>query len=263
MTKKKGSKDSEGKVTGVVDSVVDVFAEVDVLDKVNKTSKSKAKDRDEISIGADLDRLAAFEVLMDSIAGCAKQLKEELVSRGYKIYADRAHDTKEHPESFVGTGEVSAASFEMRRAGWKLAEEVVKMCREHNLSVIEEVIVPERYVFNSELLADPDIRKAVGEAISSHPKLKDQKLIQKQAQEVVYKTSKEILEQAAAKLSVEEYMTVVPKITSFAVGKFKLGGQAVTVGRGDEAQVTPDAKAMAVEMLQDMGVLPESRRKGK
>jgi len=219
--------------------------------------------RDEISFGADLDRLAAFKVLIDALEGPAKQLQEQLRLKGYEVYADRAHAAGSHPSSFLATGDVATASVEMRRRGsnmpindLEVKEELAKL----GIPLQENVKVPERFVFNAELLQDEKIRNAISQAFGSHPALAPiaDQLIQKQDKEFNWVTTEMTLEVAAQKLTEDDYARLVPYLSTLAIGKFHLNGAAIASKvKGEDSVITPEAKAIAIDMLQKMGVLPK------
>jgi hypothetical protein len=240
--------------------VPDLFAGAKAADSTMFKVKSK-KERDEVPFGDDLDRLGAVEVLIDALSGLGEQLKGQLKERAMETYADRAMATKSHPSSFLATGKHATASVEMRRraSNHGIDPTVVDVLVQSDVSIAKNIRVPERWVFNHGLLQQAEIRQAISEAFSTHPKLSAiaGTLIEHQAEEYQWSTTEMTLQDAAAKLSKDAYTQLVPFLSSVAIGKWHLDGEQTKV----KSEVTPGAKAKAIELLQEMGVLPATGKK--
>lgn len=250
------------KAAAAAATVTDIFAAASTIDPFPIKKSSKNKERDTVSYGNDLDLLAAIEIMIKSLKGVSDQMKEEVRERSFDEFVARGKETKAHPANFIAAGEVSEASIEMRRRGSNipLSEEIKEELVRLKLPVQENVKIEDRYVFNSELLANPEIRQAVSEAFSSHPALKNiaGNLIQKQVGVSTCSVSEETLQMAAAKLSAADYRRLLPEMTTLAVGKFTMEGESVeSGGRGENKAVTPKAKLKALEILQKNGLLPK------
>jgi len=243
-------------------SSANLFSGAGKAPDIFKVKKSNKKEREEIDFGDELDELAAIEVLIDSLEGIGKQLKAEMGELAYEAYADRAFEHKKHPSSFVALGEVATASVEMRRRGANMPivdPEVLKDLNKLKIPLQKNVKIPERYVLNQELIQKEEIRNAISEALSSHPKLKNivGDLIQLQGEEYTYCTNETTLEIAAQKLTKEQYVQYIPFLSTLAIGKFHLNGEAITEGKKEDKVVTNEAKSLAIKMLQERGILPK------
>ena len=242
----------------------DLFGTAPSAAPTTKTGGGGGGGRDQIAFGADLDRLAAFKVLIDALEGPAKQLQEQLRIKSYELYATRAKGYGKHPSSFLATGKKSTASVEMRRRGSNMPindPEVKNELTKFGIPLQENVKVLERFVFNAEFLQDEKIRNAISAAFSSHPTLAPiaSQIIQKQEKEFNWVTTEMTLEVAAQKLTEDDYARLVPYLSTLAIGKFHINGAPIVSKiKGEESVVTPEAKAIAIEMLQEMGVLPKA-----
>jgi len=241
------------------ESPTDLFSTAAKTETVFKTKKKGKEDRKEHAFGEDLDRLAAFEIVIAALKGPAEQLKEELKERAMAFYAAEAVETKNHPASFLAVGDTATASAEMRRRGSNMPvndPDVRTALTAAGIVLTEQVKIPERFVFNDEFLKIETVRTAISEAFAAHPVLKPiaSQLIKKQEKEFTYIVPENGLDLAAQRLDEEQYMQLVPHLSTFALGKFQLDGEAITEGKGDEKTVTSAAKAKAVDMLKKMGV---------
>lgn len=257
----KGKKPPEG-------PTIDIFASAKSTPQVNNAKSGKGKDRFTIEFGTDLDRLAAIEVLIDSLEGLGKQLKSSLRERAYDEFTEQNTKAKKHNSSFVATGEHAQASVEVRIRGANLPvtdADVLEQLRAAEIPLEKKIKVPERFVFNNAHLQNQDIRDALQEALTSHPKLKAiaGSLIERQEEEFTWSLCKEALQVAAAGLDADKYRNLVPFMTTLAIGKWHLDGEATDQGKGAAKTITPGAKSAAIGMLQEMGVLPPATQKKK
>jgi len=258
--KDKGKREKEPQVP-------DLFGSAPTAQPVFPTKKSGSSEREVVALGANLDQLAAVKVLISALEGVGGQLEGEMKERAYGIYAQKAISSKKHPSSFVGAGDIATASVEMRRRGSNMPindTDVINSLKELGVPLTKHVKIPERFTFNNEMLQQEAIRKAISEAFMSHPVLKGiaPQLIVKQEEEFSWTTTDSTLQMAAEKLDIQSYQQFVPYLSTLAIGKFQLNGEAITAGeKGEEKQVTQTAKATAIGMLQDMGVLPPSIKK--
>lgn len=240
---------------------IDIFASAKSTPQVSDVKSSKGKDRFTINFGAELDQLAAIEVLIDSLEGLGGQLKSALRERAYDEFTEQNTKAKKHSSSFVATGEHAQASVEVRRRGSNMPindDVVLGQLQAAGVPLEKKIKVPERFVFNHAHLQNQDIRDALQEALMSHPKLKAiaGSLIERQEEEFTWSPSQETLQVAAATMNPDTYRNLVPFLTTLAIGKWHLDGEATKQGTGEEKSITPGAKSAAIGMLQEMGVLP-------
>lgn len=257
----KGKKPPEG-------PTIDIFASAKSTPQVNTAKSGKGKDRFTIEFGTDLDRLAAIEVLIDSLEGLGGQLKSSLRERAYDEFTEQNTKAKKHNSSFVATGEHAQASVEVRRRGSNMPisdKAVLEQLQAAGVPLEKKIKVPERFVFNNAHLQNQDIRDALQEALLSHPKLKAiaGSLVERQEEEFTWSPSEEALQVAAASLDADVYRNLVPFMTTLAIGKWHLDGEATNEGKGEAKTITPGAKSAAIGMLQEMGVLPPATQKKK
>jgi hypothetical protein len=236
----------------------DFFQEAKSLSPMVPVTTSKVKDT--IEFGESLDRLAAITVMQEALKDLGNQLDREIKDRAMSVFANKALETKSHTSSLAGQGNQTSASIEMRKraSNQPIPGNVLEQLRTHGIPFEKKVTVSERFVFNSDLLANEDIRRAISEAFVAHPTLKPlaDSLIKKQPEEYHWSTSADSLQKAAENLSREDYLSLVPSISSLAVCKILLDGEETKEGKGDDRTVTPKAKAIAISMLQEMGVFP-------
>lgn len=251
-------KSTPGPSTPKTSPSVDLFsaAPIDPMSKVKK--KAKTAERERISFGSDLDKLAAIKTLAEALEGLGDQLEGELKVRARGVYAEDATTSKSHPSSFIAEGEVSSASVEMRKkaSNQPLGEQILPVLEGFKIPFEKKVKVEARYTFDDQLLSNPEVRKAVSEALSSHPVLKTiaPNLVKFQPEQFTYVVTDNTLEMAAKNLTKEQYMEIISEISTLALGKWHLNGANIK----SEKTVTNAAKSLAIGMLQEMGVLPAS-----
>ena len=227
------------------------FGNVAEAPKITK-SKSKAKQRDTVDLGDKLDRLAAFKVIEKLLEGEAKLLQADVKDTVVGIFAEQAHETGKKPESFVGMGERAAASCELRRRGsnMPLTPEVAAELDALKIPYDKAVRVPERFVINPAI--DQATLMHLASIVKSDPLLKDKNVVMKQAEESSSVVSDATIDALCKSTSVETCKMLLEKVATFAIGKFQFDGAAIEADK----TVTESAKAIAIGLLQQMGVLP-------
>jgi hypothetical protein len=228
------------------------FATAPEAPKLSKP-KGKGKERTSIDLGADLDKLAAFKVLEKLLEGEGKMIQAQVRDQVISLFAEQAKESGKKPESFVGTGERSIASCELRRRGsnMPLTPEVAEELKQLDIPVEKSVKVPERFIISPDL--DQATLEHLAKVVASDPKLKGKTVVMRQAEEYTYVVSEATIDGLATKASVETCKLLLEKVATFAIGKFQFDGVGI---EGADKQVTPEAKAIALSLLQDMGVLP-------
>lgn len=244
-----------------IDAINDLFNNAPTVAPITKPKSKKGTEREEVEL-TGLDKLAAFKVLEKVLeqesAGEAARIREEVVS----IFVQRSIDLGKKPDSFVGVGVSSAASCEIRRRGsnMPLDADTAATLEAKGLGacVNKTVKVPERLILNPDLPQDALARLAT--LVKSDPVLKSQVVVMKQPEEFAYTVSESALDLLAKSGDEEIVAGMIERMATFAVGKFKLDGEAIEakVGEGEAKQslVTPRAKKKAIEILVAMGVLP-------
>lgn len=143
----------------------DVFA---TALKVPKTKPKAKNEKEQIPLGEDLDTYAAASAILKSLEVIQVRYEAKLKAVMSKLFAHMGNATKGKPTNFEGVGPTSSASCELRKRSTSsiLTEEESKILREKGISLEEKVIREEAYLFNSDILADPVLRKRVSDALS-------------------------------------------------------------------------------------------------
>lgn len=232
-----------------------LFGNEPVAPKVFKTKKSKAAPRKEINLGSDFDTLAAFKVFEKLLEQEGKRLRDEKKQDVIEIFTKAAIKYGKKPESFVGTGEVSSASCEIRKRGknMPLDPEVAELLKDMGIPINETIKVEERIILNPELDQKSLVR--LSELIKKDKLLSKEQIMLPQGKEFTYTVADSTIDMLAKK-DLETFQTYIEQVAVFAIGKFKLEGEGIESGVKEEKAVTPEAKAMAIAILQDVGVLP-------
>lgn len=231
---------------------INPFASAPEAPKVAKPSKAK-RERVAVELGDKLDRLAAFKVFHKLIDGEAKILEAEVREDVIARFAETACSTKSRPESFIGTGERATASCEIRRRGSNMPiSDEVRADLDH-LGIPYDTLdkVPERFIINPEI--DQDTLAHLAKIVQTDPKLKGKTIVMKQSQEATHVVSEATIDGLASVTTPETCKALLEKVATFAIGKFNFDGAAI---EGGDKNVTPEAKAIALSLLQEMGVLP-------
>jgi hypothetical protein len=257
-TTKAGEEPKQPKPTGVgLKSALDLFNNAPTVEKVEKKKTSK-KEREEVEIN-DLDKLASFKVLEkvleEESSGLQARIREEVVN----FFAERMSETGQKPDSFVGIGEYATASCEIRRRGsnMPLDPETVERLIGAGLEscINRNVKVPERLILNPNLSQDSLVRLA--ELVKNDSVLKNEVVVMRQEEEFNFSVSESGLDLIAKSRNAELILSVLEKMATFAIGKFKIDGESIEQGKDDDKCVTPNAKKRAIEALISFGVLPQ------
>lgn len=233
---------------------IDPFASAKSVGSTNKP-KSRAKERSSQELGDDLDQLAAFEVLEKLLKGEKGALRERVDEKVIEIFAQEAAALGKKPDSFDGVGARAVASCQIAKkaVSSRLTPEIADELRSLNIPVGKRVFVESRLVLNPNL--DQATLAHLAKLIQTDPKLKGQDIVMRQEEES-YETVDEGTLDALAKQDIETIRRLLPEVANFSVCKYRFDGQAIEGDKDSGQAVTPDAKANAIAILQDMGVLP-------
>lgn len=228
-----------------------------IVAEAPKTAKPKAKgkEREQVELGSKLDKLAAFKVIEKLLEDEGKLIQNEVKEEVITLFAEKAHESGKKPESFVGLGERAQASCELRRRGsnMPISPEVADELTQLGIPFEKNIKVPERFVINPAL--DQETLMHLGKLVQNDPLLKGKNVVMKQAEEHTQVVSEETIEALAKNTSVETCKMLLEKVATFAIGKFNFDGCAIEDG---DKHVTENAKAIAISLLQEMGVLPQA-----
>ena len=227
---------------------VNIFASAPV---VGKPSKKKG-DREEFDLGDNLDLLASFAVLEKLLKSEAELVKAGIKEAVITHFADEGKAHAKKPDSFVGVGDRSTASCELRRNGSNrpLTPDVLELLDKYGVEYGENEIIPARFVFNPDL--DQVTLEHLSKIITTDPVLKDKNIVMRQEEKKTYIVEDKTLDQVA-KLPVADQKLLLEKVATIAIGKFTLDDAKIE----DNKTVTVDAKATAISILQGIGVLPK------
>jgi hypothetical protein len=255
---KKVEEPQQPKPVGVgVKSALDLFNNAPTVEKVEKKKAGK-KEREEVEID-DLDKLASFKVLEKVLEQEAKGLQARIREEVVNFFAERMAETGQTLSSFVGIDDCSTASCEIRRKGsnMPLDPETVERLIGAGLEscINRNVKVPERLILNPNLSQDSLVRLA--ELVKNDAVLKNEVVVMRQEEEFTCVVSESGLDLIAKSRNAELILSVIEKMATFAIGKFKIDGESIEQGKDDDKCVTPNAKKRAIESLISFGVLPQ------
>lgn len=244
-------------------NAADPFGAVPTTAPISPTKKGKGKEREAVEI-ENLDTLASFKVLekvLEQEAGLIEANVRQLV---IDRYVEAMAENGKKPDSFVGVGEHSSASCEIRRRGsnMPLDEETALALQGRGISVEKKVKVPSRFVINPEI--PQDALQRLAELVKTDPVLSQHTVVMKQPEEYTWTTSETTLDALAQTKDAEFILDQLERLATFAVGKFKIDGVDIEAATGQTDEeghkikaVTPGAKARAIKHLTRIGVLPE------
>jgi hypothetical protein len=241
--------------SGVKDALA-MFGNVPTVAKVNKPAAKAGKDREEVELGPELDSLAAFKVMEKVLGEEGGLLQKAVRNRVVEMFRERMIKDGKKPDNFLGVGERSSASCEIRRRGSDipLDADTAAALESKGIPVDKKVKVPERLILNPEL--DQTTLMRLAELVKKDPVLKNQVVVMRQEEEYNYIVAESTMDMLAKSGDLELVQQMLEKLATFAVGKFKLDGLDIEAGEKEKKKVTPEAKAAALQILQDMGVLP-------
>ena len=179
-------------------------------------------------------------------------------------FVDQAMESGKKPDSFVGVGIRATTSCEIRRRGSNqpLSAEVLALMDEHKIPYDKKEKVPARFVINPDL--DQATLQKLAQLLETHKDFKNEVVVMQQEEEFDCVVSDATIEAVAQLEDRDLCRGLMERIATFAIGKHQFDGASIVA---DDA-VTPQSKAIAIAMLQDIGVLPkpeivESVRKRK
>lgn len=227
---------------------------------VTPTKSKKGKERQALDVEG-LDDVAAFrvlgKVLEQESAGHEARVKENVIS----MYVDMLIDQGKKPESFLGIGEISSASCEIRKkaSNVALSEDTVKLLKQRGIPVDSSVKVPARFIINPDL--PQEALAQLANLVKNDPMLSKMAIVLKQPEESISTVSESSIDVLAKTGDRELIESLITEVATFAVGKFMLNGEGIETkveGSDGEKQsvVTPTAKRSAIEILIRMGVIP-------
>jgi hypothetical protein len=234
------------------------FASAPKVAPVSTPAKKGAKAREEVEIDG-MDKLAAFKVLEKTLENEAGLIEQAVRDEVIEEYVSSMVETGKKPDSFVGIGDISSASCEIRRRGsnMPISPETAQALTERGIPVDKKVRVPERLVLNPEMSQEHLIRLA--ELVKKDPVLSKETVVMAQAEEFSYVTSESTLDMLAKTKDAGLIRQFLSQLATFAVGKFKIEGVEIESSEknaeGEKIKsVTPAAKAKAIEILKKMGI---------
>lgn len=189
-----------------------------------------AKVREIVELGTDLDELAAASVLADVLTDSAEVLKTAIKTKIREEYAKRMVQTGVKPETFLGAGPRSEAYCQLQKRSTRspLDPDTCADLDAKGIPYGTEEKVPERFVINPEVLANPAHLQALAEAVANCEKLKGVDVVLKQEAEQTYVTNDDTLPAVARYAqsdgSIETATQLLNTVASISVGKYKIDG---------------------------------------
>lgn len=217
--------------------------------------KSRSKERTSVELGDDLDKLAAFKVLEKLLESEQKILRSFVEEQVIEVMAKDAFESGKKPESFDGTGTLAIASCQIAKKAKtsRLTPEIADELRALKLPIGKTVTVESRLILNPDL--DQETLTYLAKLVGTDPKLKSKMVVMRQAEDSFETIAEDTIDELA-KQPLDVIRRLLPKVANFSIGKFRFDGAAIEADKDSAEAVTPEAKANAIAILQDMGVLP-------
>ncbi len=147
--------------------MIDMFATAPTTPTKAAEKKAK-KSKPELTIGRNLDVLAAADAIAKSMKGVIDAYGSMIKGSMTKHFATEGSTLGRRPENVSLTGDHSTASGELRKRDERrvlIVEEAEKL-EAAGVVIEEKEIEPERFYFDNEILSDPEYRAKVSAALS-------------------------------------------------------------------------------------------------
>lgn len=183
-----------------------------------KAEKKAKKSKPELAIGRSLDVLAAADAIAKSMKGVIDAYGTMIKGSMSKHFASEGSTLGRRPENVSLIGDHSTASGELRKRDDRrvLVTEEAERLEAAGVAIEEKEIEPERFYFNDEILANPELRQKVSAALSlidfegKSPILRQERVIAK----VV---SEESIQQAFCGKTAEESERLLQIVGTLAI----------------------------------------------
>ena len=170
----------------------DLFATATVISEKPKGKKTK----DGVESGPALAKVAAIDFIKKSLEGVRSTYEGMLKDEMFDRFLDEGLKTQRRPDSYRGVNGLGEASCELRQrsSASALSAEELEELQKAKIQVKKVTIKEEAYIFNSEIITNPELRAKVSKALSGID-FGDLQPILKQNAEVAYVASPEAIEQ--------------------------------------------------------------------
>jgi hypothetical protein len=146
----------------------DMFAAATTNAVIPEKPKAKKAEKPGVEMGVALEKIAAIDALTASLKGIREtyegQVKDEMADR----FVSEGTAIKHRPENFRGVHGLGEASCELRKRSTAsaLSEEEANELIKAGIEVEEVEVTPEAFLFNPEVIANPELRAKVSAALA-------------------------------------------------------------------------------------------------
>jgi hypothetical protein len=195
---------------------MDMFAAAPTVATPKKEKGKKAKP--ELSIGANLDVLAAADAVAKTLKGVQEAYGTMVKTTMTQHFAKEGTILGRRPENVRGTGLTSEASLELRKRDERrhLEKSEVAALEAAGVKIEKKTVQEEKYYFNDAVLADPELREKISKALSLIDFGGESPILKQEKQEVQIVTD-ESVEQAFAGKTPEEAEALMNLVGTLAI----------------------------------------------
>lgn len=151
----------------VTPSTPDLFAAAQAS-APTPAKKEKKAEKVGIPMGSALEKVAAVDFIMESLKGVRTTYEGMVKDEMNSHFVEEGSLIQRKPENFRGVSGKGEASCELRRrsSASAIPEEEAAELIAAGIEVEETIVTPEAFLFNPEILANPELRAKVSEALS-------------------------------------------------------------------------------------------------
>ena len=125
-----------------------------------------------LNTNGDLETLAALDYIKDLIASVSETVGSSVYSSALEGFVDRGMVRLARPDNFDAEEGLGTANCQLKKrsSASVLTKEEQKVLTNFNIpfeEVTKSAAIPEKFLFNSELLSDPEMRAKISAALST------------------------------------------------------------------------------------------------
>jgi len=147
---------------------LDMFAAAAKTAVIEEKPKGKKAEKPGIESGSALAKVAAIDFITKSLKGVRETYEGMLKDEMFDHFLDEGIKIGRRPENYRGINGFGEASCEMRQrsSASVLTEEEASELTKAKIEVTEVTIKEEAYLFNPEVISNPELRAKVSKALS-------------------------------------------------------------------------------------------------
>lgn len=188
---------------------------------------------DTVTVGNSLDILDSIDTIIANLQGARDFYVQELKAEVRPTYIERGMKHRCQPDNLkleTPSGATCSAEWKKRGTNSPLSDGEVATLKKHGIpvqTVVTQEAIEERFFFNNEVLADPELRGKVSEALAAVPELQGIQVLKRQP--AVKQVTKQVvadsaLNQMFAKIESPEVISDLMRIISCSVFKVQGSG---------------------------------------